>query len=120
MFGRKKFCDEFGYSLDDIDWGNFATGESMYDANWKFFVSFINKSTQHSVVLELSKFLTKQESNHPRRVKKEILQLISGKDIVTGLEILAERFPEGAQYIINKVPAELKDKVTINENATTL
>lgn len=114
MVFRKKEVDEHGYTLDEISWGNAPMGTSAYQSVWHFFVSFIKKDAKKQIVLDLARFMTEQESKHPRKVKKELLMAMKGKDTVHCLEILIEKFPNATDYILSKLPDDLADKININ------
>lgn len=118
MFKKKKFCDEFGWRLDNIDWGNFVAGPTFYQSDWRYFISFAHDENQERIVLEINRYLNKQEGKHPRKLKKELIELLSEKDIVTCMELLAERFPSGAKYFMRKIPDDLQDLTSLNSNGS--
>ena len=110
----KKSFDKYGYSLNEISWGNAPMGPTVYQTVWHFFVSFIEKDTNKKIIFDLSLFMTEQESKHPRKVKKELLTAMKGQDIIRCCEILIEKFPDASDYILSKIPDHLCDKVNTN------
>jgi len=110
----KKSFDNYGYSLNEISWGNAPMGPAVYQTVWHFFVSFIEKDTNKKIIFDLSHFMTEQESKHPRKVKKGLLTAMKGQDIIRCCEILIEKFPDATNYVLNKIPAELADNININ------
>lgn len=124
LFKKKKF-DEYGYAIDEIVWGNIIVGDTFYNMSWRFFISFIEKDTNKTFELDLTKFLNKQETKHPRKLKKELLTLMKGQNVKTCLQILVERFPDATDYIYKKLPKSLIETANIEptiieENINTL
>ncbi len=112
MLFKKKF-DEYGYAIDEIVWGNVVVGKTFYNTSWKFFISFIEKETNKSFDIDLTMFMTKEERNKPRKLKKELLTQMKGQNIKTCLQILVERFPEANDYIFSKIPKTLIETANI-------